>query len=465
MLCILKEIDTFLFNINQAFLTPGVLAHTKRAESVMEVRLSLKEHLLNHVISTRRYMRAIGALSSKIDRKYKKKLVQAREQAAAEAEHQVALREALVSVTDEDNILMPPPPRTRGTRSRGRITSSTRGSRGRGRASSSTRGSRGRGRITSSTRGSRGRGRIALASTPSTRGRGHIALASISEEDNISLPSPSTQPTVLASYESPDISVTSTLHVTGITELNSTLDGILQDVSQIDNNWDSSSDDEDFDDNVEITLDQIQQEVDSNDSVFIPSSTFVNPTCITSLPPLSVSIIQSSTFIYSDSPLPSANFIQPPTPSPPPPPPLYDSIIEPSSMSPLPPPPPPLHESIIESSSMSPLPPPPPPLVTTEATLFVAPGPSSGIIYSNPPPQHNFWGPGPGRSNSEGSDIQLTSSGQPIRTRSQSRASRSSASSTASTPYSRRGAITCPACNNTYTKYYYKNHKCKAKHV
>ena len=182
-----------------------------------------------------------------------------------------------------------------------------------------------------------------MASTPSTRGRGHIALASISEEDNISLPSPSTQPTVLASYESPDISVTSTLHVTGIDELNSTLDGILQDVSQIDNNWDSSSDDEDFDDNVEITLDQIQQEVDSNDSVFIPSSTFVNPTCITSPPPLSVSIIQSSTFIYSDSPLLSANFIQPSTPSPPP---LYDSIIEPSSMSPLPPPPPPLHESI-----------------------------------------------------------------------------------------------------------------------
>ena len=68
MVCILKENDTFLFNINQALLTPGDLVHTKCAESVVKVRLSLKEHLLGNVKSTRCFMRAIGALSSQLDR-------------------------------------------------------------------------------------------------------------------------------------------------------------------------------------------------------------------------------------------------------------------------------------------------------------------------------------------------------------------------------------------------------------
>ena len=89
MVVLLKEIDTFLFSMNQALLAPGVLAHTKRAVSVQEVRLSLKALLLAGQIPLRRYMRAVGAVSSKMDRKYKKKLQIEREAASGEAANNV----------------------------------------------------------------------------------------------------------------------------------------------------------------------------------------------------------------------------------------------------------------------------------------------------------------------------------------------------------------------------------------
>ena len=81
-----------------------------------------------------------------------------------------------------------------------------------------------------------------------------------------------------------------------------------------------------------------------------------------------------------------------------------------------------------------------------QSDLYVQ-GPSSGVIYSDPPPQHNFWG-----ADSNGSDVQLSSSGRPICTRSQS----SQSSCNSSHPYK----IRCPTCSKAYDKYYFKNRKC-----
>ena len=216
--------------------------------------------------------------------------------------------------------------------------------------------------------------------------------------------------------------------------------------------------------------------VDCNDSVFIQqSSTLINPVII--LFPhrtLSASIIHSATFLYpqSNTPLPSETVIQsttfsyphstPPsmssipqqtTPSPPPPPPVYDEVVNESIfLLPLPPPPsltpiPTPNPTLPPTPSLTPMP-TPNPAPWIQSDLYVQ-GPSSGVIYSDPPPQHNFWG-----SDSNGSDVQLSSSGRPIRTRSQS--SQSSSSCNSSHPYK----IRCPTCSRAYDKYYFKNRKC-----